>query len=186
MLYGHRTGKRNNSRDSDRQNMTNWNPGWLDQESALEDCSGLRCGQLESHTLHSQRLESRGWAVKYYCLSRNLGLLPRSTVEFRRYCPTGMNEAGYAIAFTLYSVDSKDAAFFDINAVMGHLRTKAALDCETRTCYTMNARVADRRGSWDDGGAIDRDEAIAAVVDCFNGVISKEEAVEVVWVYFVG
>ena len=38
----------------------------------------------------------------------------------------------------------------------------------------------------DDSGAIDRDEAIAAVVDYFNGVISKEEAIEVVRVYFAG
>ena len=91
----------------------------------------------------------------------------------------------------------------------GQLRSKAPLDYETRTTYTLTARVADRRGSWDamevtvtvtnvglagtagrydrdDNGAIDRDEAIAAVVDYFNGVISKEEAIEVVRVYFAG
>ena len=35
-------------------------------------------------------------------------------------------------------------------------------------------------------GQYDRDEAIAAVVDYFNGTISKEEAIEVVRVYFAG
>ncbi len=108
-----------------------------------------------------------------------------------------------------YSLEGEDAASFDIDAATGQLRTKAALDYETRASYALTVRVADRRGSWDamevtvnvtnvglagmagqydrdDSGAIDRDEAIAAVVDYFNSVISKEEAIEVVRVYFVG
>ena len=108
-----------------------------------------------------------------------------------------------------YTLEGEDAASFDIDAATGQLRSKAPLDYETRTTYTLTARVADRRGSWDamevtvtvtnvglagtagrydrdDNGAIDRDEAIAAVVDYFNGVISKEEAIEVVRVYFAG
>ncbi len=106
-----------------------------------------------------------------------------------------------------YTLEGEDAGSFDIDAATGQLRSKAPLDYETRTTYTLTARVADRRGSWDamevtvtvtnvglagtagrydrdDNGAIDRDEAIAAVVDYFNGVISKEEAIEVVRVYF--
>ena len=99
-----------------------------------------------------------------------------------------------------YTLEGEDAGSFDIDEATGQLRTKAALDYETRTSYALTARVADRRGSWDamevtvtvtngglsvtvgrydrdDNGAIDRDEAIAAVVDYLNGVISKEEAV---------
>ena len=108
-----------------------------------------------------------------------------------------------------YTLEGEDAASFDIDAATGQLRTKAPLDYETKSSYTLTARVADRRGrsdamevtvevtnvgldgmvgqyDGDDNGAIDRDEAIAAVVDYFNGVISKEEAIEVVRVYFAG
>ena len=106
-----------------------------------------------------------------------------------------------------YTLEGEDSESFDIDAATGQLRTKAALDYETRTSYTLTARVADRRGrsdamevtvtvtnvglsgmagqyDRDDSGAIDRGEAIAAVVDYFNGVINKEEAMEVVRVYF--
>ncbi len=106
-----------------------------------------------------------------------------------------------------YTLEGEDAGSFDIDAAMGQLRTKAALNYETRPSYTLTVRVADRRGrsdamevtvtvtnvgldgmvgqyDRDDSGAIDRDEVIAAVVDYFNGVISKEEAIEVVRVYF--
>ena len=108
-----------------------------------------------------------------------------------------------------YTLEGEDAASFDIDAATGQLRTRAALDYETRTSYTLTARVEDPRGrsdvmevtvtvtnvglegmagrhDRDDNGAIDRDEAIAAVVDYFNGAISKEEAIEVVRVYFAG
>ena len=108
-----------------------------------------------------------------------------------------------------YTLEGEDAGSFDIGAATGQLRTKAALDYETRTSYTLTARVEDGRGrsdamevtinvtnvglagmvgqyDRDDSGAIDRDEVIAAVVDYFNGVISKGEAIEVVRVYFSG
>ena len=51
--------------------------------------------------------------------------------------------------------------------------------------YRLDSR-ARRNGGGCRNGAIDRDEAIAAVVDYFNGVINKEEAIEVVRVYFAG
>ncbi len=108
-----------------------------------------------------------------------------------------------------YTLEGEDAASFGIDAATGQLRTRAPLDYETRTSYTLTARVEDRRGrsdvmevtvnvtnvglsgmagqyDRDDNGTIDRDEAIAAVVDYFNGVINKEEAIEVVRVYFAG
>ena len=98
-----------------------------------------------------------------------------------------------------YTLEGEDAESFDIDAATGQLLTKAALDYETRTSYTLIARVADRRGRSDAmevtvtvtnvglagmAGQYDRDEAIAAVVDYFNGVISREEAIEVIQVYF--
>ena len=43
--------------DATQTEMTNWHPGCLDQESVLEDRNDLRCGELESHTLHPKRLE---------------------------------------------------------------------------------------------------------------------------------
>ncbi len=108
-----------------------------------------------------------------------------------------------------YTLEGEDAESFDIDPATGQLRTKAPLDYETRTSYTLTARVEDPRGrsdvmevtvevtnvgldgvagryDRDDNGAIDRDEVIAAVADYFNGVISKEEAIEVVRVYFAG
>ena len=139
----------------------------------------------------------------------------RTTRSVAENTPAGAN-IGEPVAATdfnrdtlTYSLEGEDAASFDIDAATGQLRTKAALDYETRTSYALTVRVADRRGSWDamevtvnvtnvglagmagqydrdDSGAIDRDEAIAAVVDYFNSVISKEEAIEVVRVYFVG
>jgi hypothetical protein len=75
-----------------------------------------------------------------------------------------------------YTLEGEDAGSFDIDASTGQLRTKSALGYETRTSYTLTARAADRRGSWDPSGAIDRDEANAAVVAYFNGAISKEKA----------
>ena len=56
------------------------------------------------------------------------------------------------------------------------------------TVNVTNVGLAGMAGQYDrdDSGAIDRDEAIAAVVDYFNSVISKEEAIEVVRVYFAG
>ncbi len=108
-----------------------------------------------------------------------------------------------------YTLEGEDVSAFDIDAATGQLQTRAPLDYETRISYTLTARVEDRRGrsdvmevtvtvtnvgldgtagryDTDDNGAIDRDEAIAAVVDYFNGVISKEETIEVVRVYFAG
>ena len=105
-----------------------------------------------------------------------------------------------------YTLEGEDAAYFDIDATTGQLRTKAALDYETRTTYTLTVRVADSQGSQEtmevtvtvtnvglegvvgrydtnDNGAIERDEAIAAVVDYFADLIDKEEAVAIVVYY---
>ena len=48
-----------------------------------------------------------------------------------------------------YTLEGEDAASFDIDVATGQLRTKVALDYETRTSYTLTARVEDRRGRSD-------------------------------------
>ena len=106
-----------------------------------------------------------------------------------------------------YTLGGADSQFFDVNLITGRLRVKVPLDYETRSSHSVVVRVADGRGAaafiavtvavvkvgldglvgrydTDGNGAIDRDEAIAAVVAYFDGVISKEEAIAVITVYF--
>ena len=108
-----------------------------------------------------------------------------------------------------YTLGGADSRFFDVNPITGRLRVKVPLDYETKSSYSVVVRVADGRGAGDsiavtvavvnvglegmvgrydtdDNEAIDRDEAIAAVVAYFDGVISKEEAIAVITVYFAG
>ena len=61
----------------------------LDGDPALrEGCTPSQRFAQRHCAAHSQRLEATGWPVKYRCLSLNSGPRPRSTGEFRRYCPT--------------------------------------------------------------------------------------------------
>ena len=108
-----------------------------------------------------------------------------------------------------YTLGGADSRFFNVNPITGRLRVKVPLDYETNSSHSVVVRVADGRGAaafiavtvavvnvglegmvgrydTDDNEAIDRDEAIAAVVDYFDGVISKEEAIAVITVYFAG
>ena len=108
-----------------------------------------------------------------------------------------------------YTLRGADAESFDIDPATGQLRTKAPLDYETKSSYSVVVRAEDGQGTRDsidvtvavvnvglegmvgrydadESGAIGRDEAIAAVVDYFHGVISKEEAIAVITVYFSG
>ena len=106
-----------------------------------------------------------------------------------------------------YTLEGEDAGSFDIDAATGQLRTKAALDYETRTSYTVIARVEDPRGlsdaitvtvavtnvglsgiagqyDRDDNETIDRDEVLAAVADYFRGAIDREETLAIIRLYF--
>ena len=108
-----------------------------------------------------------------------------------------------------YTLEGEDAGSFDIDAATGQLRTKAALDYETRTSYTVIARVEDPRGrsdaitvtvavtnvglsgiagqyDRDDNETIDRDEVLAAVADYFRGAIDREETLAIIRLYFAG
>ena len=108
-----------------------------------------------------------------------------------------------------YTLGGDDAQFFDLHPATGQLRVKAPLDYETKSSYSLVVSVADGRraegdiavtvavlnvgldgleGQYDkdDNGVIDLEEAIAAVVDYFNEVISKEHVLAVVRAYFAG
>ena len=108
-----------------------------------------------------------------------------------------------------YTLGGAGSQLVNVHPATGQLRVKAPLDYETNSSHSLVVRVADGRGAaasivvtvavvnvglegmlgrydTDDNGAIGRDEAIAAVVDYFDDVISKEEAIAVITVYFAG
>ena len=103
-----------------------------------------------------------------------------------------------------YTLGGADAESFDIEESSGQLKTKAALDFETRATYTVNVTATDPSSHHttitvtisvtnvglsnpydaDDNGKIEKNEAIAAVRDYFNGKINKEEAIAIIRLYF--
>ena len=111
----------------------------------------------------------------------------------------------------IYFLRGDDDEFFDIDPDTGQLLTKAPLDYEARADYSVIVSVTDGKNSSgrpsksrddsitvtirvtdvglgpydvDKNEVIDRDEALAAVVDYFAGRITKDEAVAVVQLYF--
>ncbi len=111
-----------------------------------------------------------------------------------------------------YTLGGADAALFAIDAGTGQIRVGAGtvLDYEAdRNVYEVTVIATDSSGASatvavtitvtnvdlpgmandydaDKNEAIDRDEALAAVVDYFSGGITQEEAIEVVRLYFAG
>ena len=111
-----------------------------------------------------------------------------------------------------YALGGADAALFAIDADTGQIRVGAgtALDYEAdENVYEVTVTATDSSGASatvavtvtvtdvdlpgvandydaDDNESIDRDEALAAVVDYFAERISKEEAIEIVQLYFAG
>ena len=105
-----------------------------------------------------------------------------------------------------YTLGGADADSFDIDGANGQLITKAALDYETQGVYTVEVTVRDPSGAsatitvtimvanvgldnaydLDDNEEIDKSEAVAAVIDYFEGIITKDEALEVIRLYFSG
>ncbi len=110
-----------------------------------------------------------------------------------------------------YFLRGDDDELFDIDPDTGQLLTKAPLDYEARAEYSVIVSVTDGKNSSgrpsesrddsitvtirvtdvdlgpydvDKNEVIDRDEALAAVVDYFAGRITKDEAVAVVQLYF--
>ena len=112
-----------------------------------------------------------------------------------------------------YSLRGTDAESFDIDPATGQLLTKAPLDYEAKDSYSVIVSVSDGKSSSgresdtrDDSitvtitltdvdlgpydtnknEAIERDEAIAALVDYFSGAITQKEAIAVIQLYFAG
>ena len=105
-----------------------------------------------------------------------------------------------------YSLDGADAASFGIDGVTGQIEVGpgAVLDYETRINYTVAVAVTDPSGGSDtiavnimvtdvdlgtpydrdNNEVIDRAEVIAAIADYFDGLIKKEEVLEVIQLYF--
>ena len=110
-----------------------------------------------------------------------------------------------------YALGGSDAASFAIDEDTGQIRVGAGttLDYETKSSYAIEVAAADPSGAGatvavtimvnnvdlpgrsndydaDGNEEIDRDEAIAALVDYFGGAISREEAIAVILLYFAG
>ena len=107
-----------------------------------------------------------------------------------------------------YSLGGPDRWFFRIDPATGQIMVGpgTVLDYETRTAYEVEVIAADGNGNSaaadvtimvtdvdlgtpydrDSNEVIDREEAVAAVVDFIGGLITKEEAVAVVVLYLTG
>ena len=111
-----------------------------------------------------------------------------------------------------YALGGLDAALFAIDADTGQIMVGArtALDYEVdKNVYEVTVTAADSSGTSvtvavtitvtdvdlpgiasdydaDNNEMIDRDEALAALADYFSGAISKEEALEIIQLYFSG
>ena len=111
-----------------------------------------------------------------------------------------------------YTLGGDDAALFMIDARTGQISMRAGteLDYESGSrTYTLWVTATDRTGvastvtvvvrvedveltgvgreyDANSNEVIDREEAIAAVTDYFGGLISKEETIEVIRLYFTG
>ena len=105
-----------------------------------------------------------------------------------------------------YSLDGDDDASFGIDGVTGQITVGpgTALDYEMRTSYTVAVTVTDPPGGsdtiavnimvtdvdlgtpydLDKNEVIDRAEVIEAIADYFDGLITKEEVLEVIQLYF--
>ena len=107
-----------------------------------------------------------------------------------------------------YTLGGVDAALFTVEEETGQIKVGAgtALDYETEASYTVDVTATDPSGASatitvtvmvtdvdlgtpydrDHNEVIDRDEAIEAVIDYFDGRLTKEEAIEVILLYFSG
>ena len=106
-----------------------------------------------------------------------------------------------------YTLGGTDAESFDIEESSGQLQTKAALDYETKTSYTVEVTATDPSGASatitvtitvtdvdlgtlgnrydaDRDEAISRGEAITAIREYFSGGITRAEAIEIIRLYF--
>ena len=103
-----------------------------------------------------------------------------------------------------YALGGADADLFSTDASTGQLMTKAELDYETKSSYTVEVTVTDAAGESDtitvtinitdmgldnaydanENGEIDTDEILEAIGDYFNDSITLEEILAVIGLYF--
>ena len=103
-----------------------------------------------------------------------------------------------------YALGGADADSFSIDASTGQLMTKAELDYETKSSYTVEVTVTDAAGESDtitvtinitdmgldnaydanENGEIEADEILEAIGDYFNDSITLEEILAVIGLYF--
>ena len=114
-----------------------------------------------------------------------------------------------------YTLGGDDAESFEIDPMTGQLKTKAALDAETKSSYSITVSVTDNKNAGggrlveiddtitvtitvtaaelseitveydaDEDGLISRDEALTAINDFFSGDITRDQALEVIALYF--
>ena len=98
-----------------------------------------------------------------------------------------------------YSLSGADAALFTVDEETGQIRLGQAMTLELGQTYTVNFTATDSSGTGaiivvievafhpydlDSSGTIELDEALAAIGDYFQDVITFEEVVEVVKLYF--
>ena len=109
-----------------------------------------------------------------------------------------------------YALGGDDAASFDLNPATGQLMTKAPLDYEAKSSYSVTVTATDPSGASDtitvnimvndvgaavsgplanqfdedDDDEIAKVEAINAIRAYFNGEINKEDAIDIIRLYF--
>ena len=104
-----------------------------------------------------------------------------------------------------YSLSGADASLFSVDVETGQIMVREGVDLTLGNTYTINLTATDSDGfgaiiivniavteasfsSYDLNGnhRIERDEVIKAVADYFRGLITKEEVIEVIKLYFQG
>ena len=119
--------------------------------------------------------------------------------------PVAATDPGDTLTYTL---GGTDAASFNIVAATGQLQTRAALDASVKSSYTVTVTATDTAGGTDTitvtitvtagsslgelgdrydangNGAIERSEVITAIQDYFADVISRDDVIEIIRLYF--
>ncbi len=104
-----------------------------------------------------------------------------------------------------YSLSGADASLFSVDEATGQLRVREGTELADGQRYTVNMTATDSAGfgaiiivdilvveaahhryDLNRNGVIERDEALRAVSDYFDELISKETVIEVIGLYFTG
>lgn len=102
-----------------------------------------------------------------------------------------------------YSLSGTDASRFTVDEETGQIRVREGVELTLGSTYTVNLTATDSAGfgaiiivvigvteathhryDLNRSGTIERDEIIAAVADYFDGLITKDEVIELLNLYF--